>query len=771
MPPALAASFRSARAGLLYCSLLLGLFLQVAPAPGEEAVTVSAERLRNHVAFLASDLLAGRDSGEPGLEVAAEYIAGQFRQYGLEPAGDAGTYFHSFTIPFGAAFGRGGGVTLRFPGGEERKLSSGLDAVAFGYSSEAGSVEAPLVFAGYGLRTGDEEKAQGIVRDDYAGLDVKGKVVVVFRFLPRQGEGFPGGRRSPLAALTAKLRTARELGARGLVLVTPPGGDASPGDRDPAGVAHRASPRQPTLPAVIASVAVADDLFSSAGKDCEGLVRRGDASPEPLGFEIPGALIRFETVPRSITLRNVVARLPGSGPLAHEAVVIGAHYDHIGRFGNQVDSRNLGAIHNGADDNASGTAGVLELARVLATRPPVPGRALVFVAFSGEELGLFGSKAWLDAPRRFRVTETVPCFSGAEGPAAGSFGPGTTLESRGDSRKGRLEVRSLLTGKSGWVEPRGLERISGAEAPHEISAMLNMDMIGHAAPADPVGFYGADNTPEVEALLAEVREKTAIPVERKGKGPAGGGSDHESFLQRGIPSLFLFTGMHKLYNTPGDDTETLSYDAAKRVLDAGQAAVEWLKSSPVRLTLARATAPANPHAQLNLGIALDESFKEGARVASVEQDSPAARAGLAAGDVILAVGDRKVASAAEWDSALEESRDSPEVVLRARRGGEERVVKVPVPRRTGFGVSFGSVPDYGFSGRGVRFQDIKEASPARKAGVQPGDVLVRWGSKDVEDVEQWTALLGQHKPGDEVPIVVERAGARLELRVKLEARG
>ncbi len=738
---------------------------------------ISADKIREHVEFLAADELLGRDSGEPGLEVAAEYLANQFRSYGLEPAGDAGTYFHHFTIPFGAAFGRGARAAFVDADGRETHIQPGARIVPFGYS-ESGRVDAPIVFAGYGLKTGEDEKRDGFVYDDFSDIDVRGKAVIVLRFLPRLKTGFAGGRRNPLASLTTKLRMARERGAAAVIFVTPPVAESvTTGERALEGIAHRAAPRHPTLPSLVAEASLVDDILARTGRDLVSIVRRIDETLEPMSFDVPGARIRFETILRTCTLRNVVARLPGTGDLAREAIVVGGHYDHIGRFGNQVSQENLGQIHNGADDNASGTAGVLELARVLAKGGHSPGRTILFMGFSGEELGLLGSKAWLASPRRFRVRGTTSFYPRGEKREAGAFGPGTIVESTGavqmdGEQKGFIEVHSVQTGVSGWMNPALLERIGGPEAVHEIAAMVNMDMIGHGKAEAPVTLFGIDGSPELEKMAEEVIRSTKVPLAAKGKGPAGGGSDHESFASRGIPGLFFFTGMHKRYNTPDDDTATLDYTGGQRLLEVARAAISWLAQSPNRPTptIVRTSQAGNPHGKVDLGVAVDGDFSTGARVSSTESDSPAQKAGIVAGDLIVAVQDQQIRTAADWAKALEAAVETPELELKILRAGKEIAAKVVLRERRGFGVSFGSVPDYGFSGRGVRFDDIRDGTAAQKAGVKPGDVLLVWGGKEVEDVEQWTGLLSRHKPGDEVVLVVERASTRVNLTVRLEAR-
>jgi hypothetical protein len=205
--------------------LLLVVLIAVRRARGEDPhrESIRADRIREHVAFLASDELSGRDSGEPGLEVAAEYIANQFRAFGLAPAGDGGTYFQQFTIPFGADFGRVIGAVVLDSNGGETKLAPGVQVVPFGYGEGGNVVEAPVTFAGYGVTAGEEERKAGLSYDDYAGIDVKGRVVIILRYLPGGDKGPFGDRKNPRARLVSKLRNARDHGAAAAVLVAYPG--------------------------------------------------------------------------------------------------------------------------------------------------------------------------------------------------------------------------------------------------------------------------------------------------------------------------------------------------------------------------------------------------------------------------------------------------------------------------------------------------------------------------------------------------------------------
>ncbi|MBI4604841.1 MAG: M20/M25/M40 family metallo-hydrolase [Planctomycetes bacterium] len=745
---------------------------------------IDPEVLRRHVEILASDELGGRDSGEPGLEVAAEYLANQFRALGLEPAGDDGTYFQSFTVPFGADFARVHGAVLVDSAGGQRRLAPWTEVVPFGHG-EGGPVDAPLLFAGYGITAGEDDRKAGLDYDDYAGFEVRGKAVIVLRFVPRLGdEKSPfGGKRSPHAALVSKLRNALDHGAAAAIIVTPPLESAAgqgprsaetAGENDLRGIAHRASPRQPTLPALIAHPDAVREVLAKAGLDLGALVRGIDEDLKPRSKPLEGLRIRLDTELGQCVLRNVAARLRGDGPLAGEAVVVGAHYDHIGRFGGQVAPKHLGQVHNGADDNASGTAGVLELARCLAKgRPTPPARTILFLCFSGEEIGLLGSRAWVDAPRRFRARGDTARWDEAGKVQGGTISAGQVLVATGRRSGPRIQVTPSWSTEPCWVLPQDLEQVSGPEALHAVCAMVNLDMIGRSKPGGSISVLGSGSSPALPEIIEAASRQSGQPLQANERGMAAGGSDHATFLAREVPVLFFFTGMHPQYNTPEDDAATLDYAGAARLLEAVRATVEGLATLPERPAFAPAAlAQAGAHGRPRLGVVLDlESDDPGARVEDTVPDTPAAKAGIRAGDVILALGDRPVRTARDLPRIVEDLPEEEEVTVKLRRGESESNVKVLFPqRRSGFRVTFGSVPDYAFAGRGVRFEGIRDGSPAAKAGAKPGDVLLRWNGQAVEDVESWTALLGKHKPGDEVIIEVSRGPEKLELNARLEAR-
>ncbi|MCZ6795685.1 MAG: M20/M25/M40 family metallo-hydrolase, partial [Planctomycetota bacterium] len=582
------------------------------------------------------------------------------------------------------------------------------------------------------------------------------------------------------ASFAAKLRLAKNHGAAGVIFVTPPGQR----EDDLYGLARRASPRRPTLPAIVARRAGGERLRERSGTRLSRRVEETDQHLTPRSFLLEGTRVRFATSRRLLRLRNVAGRVAGVDPkLAAETLVVGGHYDHIGRFGAQVSDEHVGKVHNGADDNASGTAGVLELARLFAAGKP-PRRSLLFLAFSGEEIGLLGSRHWVETSRRF-VTEAAvkagpgptPHSSGAsDGGGAGAsdvhvlWEKGTALQATGEFHGSRLELIDA-SGNRGWVDSEKLRQVSGPTSLHRVVTMINLDMIGHAAANGRVRVIAARSSPDFPPLLEALGKKVGIPVDVGGRG-LGGGSDHAHFVRRGIPVLFFWTGIHRRYNTPDDDVGTLNIEGLARIVDVAHGAARHVAGMDRRpgFDASAVARRSSGHGRPRLGVVVDPSFRgQGARVRQVEPDSVAQRAGLREGDIIVRFGDSPIDGYEGLVQAIGEEAKG-EVAVEVRRGDRRVELAAEFPRARDFGVRFGSVPDYAFGEKGVRFEDIAPGTPAARAGVRPGDVLVRWGDEEVEDVEQWTEILRGHQPGDVVKIQVRREKKLVEFEIHLERR-
>lgn len=389
---------------LIFKPILLAAAPATAPpaAPAASAVApelrraidaVRADGLRAHVRYLADDLLEGRDTGTPGGLLAARYLAAQLEQDGLKPAGDGGTYFQQ--VPFIRSHMDLEQSRVVFTrGAETRVLALGDDFLLNGAGQASAHVEAPLAFAGYGI-TAPEYRY-----DDYRGLDVKGKVVVLLTGEPESKDAafFDGEKDTKYAAGGSKIALARSHGAVGVITVLHgKRGAAYPWDRVKAvsGSTSVSLPGDaPTFPAVLVREAGAERIFEGSGHlfpEVRKQIEEGTVKPFPL----PGqARIDLAVDVEGLPGPNVAGLLEGSDPeLKKQVVVFSAHYDHLGKRGDGD-----GTIYNGAWDNASGTAAVLETAHGFAQLQPRPRRSMLFLFVTGEEKGLLGSRYYTQHP-------------------------------------------------------------------------------------------------------------------------------------------------------------------------------------------------------------------------------------------------------------------------------------------------------------------------------------------------------------------------------------
>ena len=462
---------------------------------------VDAERLLDHIRFLASDDLKGRAAGSPGLERAGDYIAQQFKEIGLRPGGDDGTWFEPFDLVAGVTVGDGNSLAIS-DGSRTVRLSLGstyypLSAVP-NESPDSPSQKLeklPLVFAGYGLAAPESGY------DDYAGLNVYGKAVIIFSHEPQEADPnspLNGSRPMRQTTLTQKAAVAQGLGARLLIVVGDRTHSTDQGlyhmfeevpDLDEAGMTVLRVRRSEMQP-----------LIDAWGLDA--LAIQIDRDLRPRSQPIKDATVDYTEflAHNRRTVRNVVGALAGSDPAkAREAIVIGAHYDHVGLGGRlSTTPERAGEIHNGADDNASGTASIIEIARAaMADRTRFP-RTLIFVAFSGEERGLLGSMHYVASPP-VSMGDTV--------------------------------------------------------------AMLNLDMVGRSRGS--VDVSGLDNATLRNLLMAAAQATGAIQI--KQEGPGAGRSDDSSFIAAHVPAVNFFTGFHTDYHRPTDDWQKIDGPGTARV--------------------------------------------------------------------------------------------------------------------------------------------------------------------------------------------------------------
>jgi|SRR5579871_3364340 len=364
--------------------LLLPLAAGLALTPAQ----IDPKAYLAHIQYLASPELKGRASGSPELEKAATYIAGEFKSFGLKPA-DGKNYEQPFTVLISAHMG----PDNRFASddaGTKTVLTEGKDFVPFSFSS-SGKVSGPVVFAGFGITAAD------LHYDDYAGLDVKDKIVLILRHEPQEADEksvFGGKDLTNHSVLAIKAANAKSHGARGVIMVNDV---AAHSDDKLVDFARDNGPTDSGIFFVQVKASNAEAWLKAEGHDLAEIEAGIDKDLKPRSLALTKLSVDFSVDIQhdNRTVHNVAAYLPGD---TKEYIVIGAHYDHLGLGDEHSLAPSLvGQVHPGADDNASGTAGVLELARYF-SKQPKQKRGILFMTFAGEELGLLGSSWYVNHP-------------------------------------------------------------------------------------------------------------------------------------------------------------------------------------------------------------------------------------------------------------------------------------------------------------------------------------------------------------------------------------
>ncbi|RPI15157.1 MAG: M28 family peptidase [Ignavibacteriae bacterium] len=369
-----------------YRYFILSIFITAAafsyfqPQGGNNDIT--ADDVLTHIKYLASDELGGRFPGTPGDSLAIEYAIGQFSSYGLAPAGDDG-FRQRFNFNAGIEMGSGNKLNVKSKK-DDMVLEFGKDFTTYGFSS-IGEASGELVFCGYGINSADQKY------NDFEGIDLKDKIAVIMRYSPA-GESNPHD--NPFynnEMPRMKCTLAKDAGAKGIIIVTGPEND----DDELAKLRVSASNEVVGIPVVNVKREVIDKLITQQGKNFSDIQKGINSSKKPNSFVLSGCTAAIKTDIKYIpsNTANVIGYLEGTDPvLKNEVIVIGGHMDHLGdgmHYGS-MNETGKPVIHNGADDNASGSAGVMEVAQKMASEKNFK-RSYLFMLFSGEEAGLLGS--------------------------------------------------------------------------------------------------------------------------------------------------------------------------------------------------------------------------------------------------------------------------------------------------------------------------------------------------------------------------------------------
>ena len=661
------------RAAIRSALLIVLSVLSLSASLLADAASDSQGRLLEDVKQLASDEWEGRGLGTKGINKAADFICAEFEKAGLNVTVNGGDAFQDFEVVNGVELDGANELTLVGPGDEKLSLTINKD-FEVGSFGDSGTIDAPLVFVGYGI---EAEKAW----NDYEGLDVKGKVVVLLRRTPQQGakDGpFSGHGAAQYGALRTKVSNAFRRGAAGILLINDPhtaiedaerakeqlvkagerliaaalkldadsADDAKrdaalkelsaaakhyrevddlvkTGDPDPLMKFGYGGPKSgESVPIYHVKREVMDKVLKSVlKKDSAEIEQEIDKTGKPLTAELTGwkgvGQVHLKVLKANI--KNVIGVLePPPGPLADETIVVGAHYDHLGYGEEGTMLAGSKEIHNGADDNASGTAGLLELVRRRsAIRQTIP-RRIVFIAFTGEERGLLGSAHYVKTPD-FPLEQTI--------------------------------------------------------------AMFNLDMIGRLD-GNKLTVYGTGTAKTFDGLVEEINKSVKFELTKKPEG--FGPSDHSSFYAKKIPVLHAFTGLHSDYHRPADDWDKLNIEGMRRICDFYEKLIVEVAKAPSRPEYVRIEGNAQMTREGSrpyFGSIPDfNSDAKGYAIQGVAPGSPAEKGGVKGGDVIIGLGEQKIGSLDDFDLAIRKFKAGEEVEVTVLRDKTEVKVKVTLAR-------------------------------------------------------------------------------------------
>jgi hypothetical protein len=565
-----------------------------------------------HVKYLASPELKGRATGSPELEKAANYIASQFQSFGVKPV-PGSTYEQAFTTTVGAHMGANNRLVTT-DDGKTKTLRLRDDFIPFSFSS-SGAVSAPVVFVGYGITANEYHY------DDYAGVDVKGKIVLLVRHEPQENDEksiFQGKELTQHSTFAIKAVNAKMHGARGVILVNDAYPHHTPQEDRLDAFGQATGPTDSGVLFIQVKETTAEAWLKAEGRDLHEILNGIDKDLKPRSFPLAKLTVNVSLdIQHDVkTVHNVAAYIPGK---TSEYVIIGAHYDHLG-LGDEhsLAPSQIGTVHPGADDNASGTAGVIELARWF-SKQPRQQRGILFMTFAGEELGLLGSNYYTGHPL--------------------------------------LPLENAVT-------------------------MINMDMIGRIR-GGKVYVNGTGTGSTLDKLVESVTPPQSFKLDLS-EATGYGGSDHMSFTVKQVPVLFFFSGLHGDYHKPSDTWDKIDAPDAARLLGYVAQIATRLANDPERPKFQRVAEKVAPISSgggsgygPNFGSIPDfDEPPHGVRFADVRDGTPAAKAGLKAGDILIEFDGKDIGNLYDFTYALQAHKPGDEVLVKVLRGSQTIEAKV-----------------------------------------------------------------------------------------------
>ena len=599
---------------------LLGLAGTPATTPD-----ITSADLRAHVERLASDEMEGRLTGTAGEKKATEYVARALRSMGIQPAGDDGSYFQEFEFTSGVSLGSDNRLRLAI---RDESYEPPVDQEwrPLAYSKTGPIEQAPVIFAGYGL-VAPAEGAQDEY-DSYVHLDVSGKWVMLLRYLPEQVSPERRQHLARYSGIRYKALMARERGAIGILVVS---GPTSKVEKQLVDLSFDSSLGATSIAVLSVSDSTAERLLAAGGKELASVQASLDSGEPAMGFEVSDSKAEavVDLVYEKKKGRNVIGRLAASQPSSHPALLLGAHLDHLGRgIGMSTLARDdeKGQIHYGADDNASGASGLLEIAEYLSSQAQAgklkPKRDVLFGFWSGEELGLLGSSNYTQ-----RISEDL--------------GNPTDISGR-------------------------------------LAAYLNLDMIGRLQDKLILQGVGSSSvwTSEIEKRNAPIG--LSVATQNDSYLP----TDATSFYLKRVPILSAFTGTHSEYHSPRDTPDTLDYDSMAKVTRLMALIGRSIANSDQAPDYVEMKRPAEGQGRAKLRAYLGtipdyaQGDVTGLKLSGVISGGPAEAGGLQGGDIIVELAGRTIENIYDYTYAIEALKIGQPVKIVAERNGERLTFEV-----------------------------------------------------------------------------------------------
>lgn len=640
----------------------------------EATLSPMAQGLKKDMEYLASDALKGRSAIDPSIFQARDYLVKRMSDIGLQMDSVNGTPLQPVTIATPSRIDDPTKNTCQLTVGDtvvELGVGEGFTPLILGAPKQ--KVTGPLAFVGYGVTADDPQY------DDYEGLDVKGAIVMMIRKEPGPNDAdspFDGKKNTSHAFFASKVKNAIDHGAAAVILVNDQASIdqlinvqerrisqeqgriaglekalAAADVENPDGKQRQLKRSQQMLKSLesgieasrrgvlaidaagspdgesgavpVISVArdLVSDLLKAAGqKSVAELESQINSTYKPSSVMLADskATVSVDLTNPSFTSENVIGRLPGKGELADEIVVVGAHYDHVGMGGTGSLAPGTIAVHNGADDNASGTVTMLGTATNLTERlqDVESHRTVLFIGFTGEERGLLGSKHYVKNP-------VLPI--------------------------------------------------------EKTSSMLNLDMVGRLKDNE-LYVYGVGTSPSWKGLIQRANEDFGFKLveESGGYGP----SDHDSFTRSSVPVLFYFTGLHNDYHRPSDDFDKIDFGDLARITDMVSTAAFEMVTMPQRPSFAQTPKGVQIRKQrmVYLGVQLSSDAPP-VTVVSVLPGSPAAKAGIAKGDQLQKIGKTVIKTNEDLQSWVRARSPQESFEITVLREGQQQRISGKLEKR------------------------------------------------------------------------------------------